>query len=154
MSATTGPAALDDKDRTIIELLQADGRMPFTKVAAEVGLTEGAIRQRVQRLTDTGVMQIVAVTDPLSLGMRRVAMIGARVGGDAEATAASLSKMEEVEYLVATAGRYDLMFEVVADDDTHLMSLLSALRGRDDILEAEAFVCLKLFKQTFSWGAR
>ena len=137
MSATTGPAALDDKDRTIIELLQADGRMPFTKVAAEVGLTEGAIRQRVQRLTDTGVMQIVA-----------------RVGGDAEATAASLSKMEEVEYLVATAGRYDLMFEVVADDDTHLMSLLSALRGRDDILEAEAFVCLKLFKQTFSWGAR
>jgi len=154
MSATTGPAALDDKDRTIIELLQADGRMPFTKVAAEVGLTEGAIRQRVQRLTDAGVMQIVAVTDPLSLGMRRVAMIGARVGGDAEATAASLSKMEEVEYLVATAGRYDLMFEVVADDDTHLMSLLSALRGRDDILEAEAFVCLKLFKQTFSWGAR
>jgi Lrp/AsnC family transcriptional regulator for asnA, asnC and gidA len=154
MSATTGPAALDDKDRTIIELLQADGRMPFTKVAAEVGLTEGAIRQRVQRLTDTGVMQIVAVTDPLSLGMRRVAMIGARVGGDAEATAASLSKMVEVVYLVATAGRYDLMFEVVADDDTHLMSLLSALRGRDDILEAEAFVCLKLFKQTFSWGAR
>ena len=154
MSATTGPAALDDKDRTIIELLQADGRMPFTKVAAEVGLTEGAIRQRVQRLTDTGVMQIVAVTDPLSLGMRRVAMIGARVGGDAEATAASLSKMEEVEYLVATAGRYALMFEGVADDDTHLMSLLSALRGRDDILEAEAFVCLKLFKQTFSWGAR
>ena len=154
MSATTGPAARDDKDRTIIELLQADGRMPFTKVAAEVGLTEGAIRQRVQRLTDTGVMQIVAVTDPLWLGMRRVAMIGARVGGDAEATAASLSKMEEVEYLVATAGRYDLMFEVVADDDTHLMSLLSALRGRDDILEAEAFVCLKLFKQTFSWGAR
>ena len=162
MSATTGPAALDDKDRTIIELLQADGRMPFTKVAAEVGLTEGAIRQRVQRLTDAGVMQIVAVTDPLSLGMRRVAMIGARVGGDAEATAASLSKMEEVEYLVATAGRYDLMFEVIvdseqhllADDDTHLMSLLSALRGRDDILEAEAFVCLKLFKQTFSWGAR
>ena len=154
MSATTGPAALDDKDRTIIELLQADGRMPFTKVAAEVGLTEGAIRQRVQRLTDTGVMQIVAVTDPLSLGMRRVAVIGARGGGDAEATAAALSKMEEVGYLVATAGRYDLMFEVVADDDTHLMSLLSALRGRDDILEAEAFVCLKLFKQTFSWGAR
>ena len=154
MSATTGPAALDDKDRTIIELLQADGRMPFTKVAAEVGLTEGAIRQRVQRLTDTGVMQIVAVTDPLSLGMRRVAMIGARVGGDAEATAASLSKMEEVEYLVATAGRYDLMFEVVADDDAHLLQLLSRLRSRDDILEAEAFVCLKLFKQTFSWGAR
>lgn len=149
---TTSP--LDDTDRAIIELLQADGRMPFTKVAAEVGLSEGAIRQRVQRLTDAGVMQIVAVTDPLSLGMRRVAMIGARVSGDAESTAAALVLLDEVEYLVATTGRYDLMFEVVADDDTHLMQLLSRLRSRDDILEAEAFVCLKLFKQTFSWGAR
>ena len=62
--------------------------------------------------------------------------------------------LDEVEYLVATAGRYDIMFEVVADDDTHLMQLLSRLRSRDDIMEAEAFVCLKLFKQTFSWGAR
>ena len=153
MNSSAG-GALDDDDRAIIELLQADGRMPFTKVAAEVGLTKGAIRQRVQRLTDAGVMQIVAVTDPMSLGMRRVAMIGARVTGDAEATAASLSEMEEVEYLVATTGRYDLMFEVVADDDAHLLQLLSRLRSRDDILEAEAFVCLKLFKQTFSWGAR
>lgn len=147
-------SALDDTDRAIIELLQADGRMPFTKVAAEVGLTEGAIRQRVQRLTDAGVMQIVAVTDPLSLGVRRVAMIGARVKGDAAATAEALTAMDEVEYLVATTGRYDLMFEVVTDDDGHLMQLLSHLRDRDDIAEVEAFVCLRLFKQTFSWGAR
>jgi Lrp/AsnC family transcriptional regulator for asnA, asnC and gidA len=145
---------LDDTDRAIIELLQADGRMPFTKVAGEVGLTEGAIRQRVQRLTDAGVMQIVAVTDPMSLGVRRVAMVGARVAGDAEATAEALGAMDEVEYLVATTGRFDLMFEVVADDDTHLLALLSKLRQRADIVEAEAFVCLKLFKQTFSWGAR
>jgi Lrp/AsnC family transcriptional regulator, regulator for asnA, asnC and gidA len=151
---SAAPGGLDEKDRAIIELLQADGRMPFTKVAAEVGLTEGAIRQRVQRLTDAGVMQIVAVTDPMSLGVRRVAMIGARVSADAEATATALAELEEVEYLVATTGRYDLMFEVVADDDAHLLQLLSRLRSRDDILEAEAFVCLKLFKQTFSWGAR
>lgn len=99
-------------------------------------------------------MQIVAVTDPLSLGMRRVAMVGACVSGNAEATAASLSEMEEIDYLVATAGRYDLLFEVVADDDAHLLTLLSRVRARLDIIEAEAFVCLKLFKQTFSWGAR
>ena len=147
-------AQLDDKDRAIIELLQGDGRMPFTKVAVEVGLTEGAIRQRVQRLTDAGVMQIVAVTDPMSLGVRRVAMIGARVKGDAEVTAHALVDMPEIEYLVATTGRYDLMFEVVADDDAHLMQLLSQLRSRDDVLEVEAFSCLKLFKQVFSWGAR
>jgi Lrp/AsnC family transcriptional regulator for asnA, asnC and gidA len=145
---------LDDTDRAIIELLQGDGRMPFTRVAAEVGLTEGAIRQRVQRLTDQGVMQIVAVTDPMSLGVRRVAMIGARVHGDAETTALALVDLPEIEYLVATTGRYDLMFEVVADDDAHLMQLLSQLRSRADIVEVEAFSCLKLFKQVFSWGAR
>ena len=76
------------------------------------------------------------------------------VQGDAEATATAIAEMSEVEYLVATTGRYDLMFEVVADDDTHLMQLLSQLRSRDDIVEVEAFTCLKLFKQVFSWGAR
>ncbi len=99
-------------------------------------------------------MQIVAVTDPMSLGVRRVAMIGARVQGDVETTANALAEMPEIEYLLATTGRYDLMFEVVADDDTHLMHLLSQLRGRADIVEVEAFSCLKLFKQVFSWGAR
>ena len=146
--------SLDEADRTIIELLQADGRMPFTKVAAAVGLTEGAIRQRVQRLTDAGVMQIVAVTDPLSLGVRRVAMVGVRVSGDVERTAGDLAVMPEVEYLIATSGRYDAMFEVIVDDDEHLMRLLSTLRARHDVAEVESFVCLKVFKQTFSWGAR
>ena len=146
--------ALDDADRAIIELLQADGRMPFTRVAAEVGLTEGAIRQRVQRLTDAGVMQIVAVTDPLSLGVRRVAMIGVRVTGDVEDTAAAIAALPEVEYLIATSGRYDAMFEVIVDDDEHLMRLLSSLRRRKDVVDVESFVCLKVFKQTFSWGAR
>jgi Lrp/AsnC family transcriptional regulator for asnA, asnC and gidA len=145
---------LDDADRTIIELLQADGRMPFTRVAAEVGLTEGAIRQRVQRLTDGGVMQIVAVTDPLSLGVRRVAMVGVRVTGDVEQTAAALAELPEVEYLIATSGRFDAMLEVIVDDDEHLMRLLSSLRRRKDVAEVESFVCLKVFKQTFSWGAR
>jgi Lrp/AsnC family transcriptional regulator, regulator for asnA, asnC and gidA len=146
--------ALDEADRAIIELLQADGRMPFTRIAAAVGLTEGAIRQRVQRLTDAGVMQIVAVTDPLSLGVRRVAMVGLRVTGDVEHTAAELVASSEVEYLIATSGRYDAMLEVIVDDDEHLMRFLSTLRSRPDVAEAESFVCLKVFKQTFSWGAR
>ncbi|MEN9822521.1 MAG: hypothetical protein RLZ04_947 [Actinomycetota bacterium] len=151
MNAT---ARLDDTDRTIIELLQADGRMPFTKVAEQVGLTEGAIRQRVQRLTDAGVMQIVAVTDPMSLGVRRVAMITARITGDTDSTAAALAERPEVEYLVATTGRWDLVCEVVCDDDAHLLRLMNELRARPDIAEVEASMCLTLYKQTFSWGAR
>jgi Lrp/AsnC family transcriptional regulator, regulator for asnA, asnC and gidA len=147
-------AELDDVDRSIIELLQADGRLPYTRIAAELGVTEGAIRQRVTRLTDSGVMQIVAVTDPLSFGLRRVAMVGARVGGDVDKTATALGAMPEIEYLLATAGRFDLMFEVLVDDDTALVTLLSQLRQRKDIVEIEAFVCLKNYKQTFNWGAR
>jgi Lrp/AsnC family transcriptional regulator for asnA, asnC and gidA len=147
-------APLDDTDRAIIELLQHDGRMPFTRVAAEVGLTEGAIRQRVQRLTDAGVMQIVAVTDPLSLGMRRVAVVGLRVAADTEAVAEFVAAMTEVEYLIATAGRYDLMLEVLVDGDAELMTLLSTIRSHPDVVELESFISLKLFKQTFSWGAR
>lgn len=144
---------IDDTDRAIIALLQQDGRMAFTQIAAEVGLTEGAIRRRVQRLTDSGRIQIVAVADPVALSDRRVAMITLRINGDAERTARWLAKLPEVEYLVATAGRFDLMGEVMVDDDEHLMRVLSKLRARPDIVEAEALPCLKLFKQSFAWGA-
>ena len=144
--------SLDATDRAIVERLQLDGRMPFTQIASEIGLTEGAIRKRVQRLTESGYMQIVAVTDPLSAG-HRVALVGLRIAADADRTAAAIGSLPEVEYLVATAGRYDLMFEVIVDDEAHLLALLSRLRARKDVLEAEAFPCLKLYKQTFAWGA-
>jgi Lrp/AsnC family transcriptional regulator for asnA, asnC and gidA len=143
---------LDDVDRAIVERLQRDGRMAFTQIAADIGLSEGTVRKRVQRLTDSGFMQVVAVTDPLSVGHRRVALVGLRITGDADATAASLAAMDEVEYLVATVGRFDLMFEVMVRDERHLLDLMSALRTRADVVDAEAFPCLKLYKQTFAWG--
>ena len=144
---------LDDTDRAIIGHLQRDGRAPFTQIAAEIGLSEGAVRKRVQRLTDSGHMQVVAVTDPLGLGDRRVALIGLRINSRTERTAAWVAALAEVEYLVATAGRYDLMFEVIVESEQHLLELLSALRARRDVIEVEAFPCLKLYKQTFAWGA-
>jgi Lrp/AsnC family transcriptional regulator for asnA, asnC and gidA len=143
---------LDDVDRAIVEHLQRDGRTPFTQIAADLGLSEGAIRKRVQRLLDSGFMQVVAVTDPMTAG-KRIALIGLRIGGDTDRTARALAAMAEVEYLVATAGRYDLMFEVMVADEDHLLRLLSKVRSRKDVLEAEAFPCLKLYKQTFAWGA-
>ncbi|MFZ4810548.1 MAG: Lrp/AsnC family transcriptional regulator [Ilumatobacteraceae bacterium] len=149
---TTPRVAPDDVDRSIVEHLQRDGRTPFTQIAAEIGLSEGAIRKRVQRLTDSGYMQVVAVTDPLSLGDRRVALIGLRISGRTERAATWVSALAEVEYLVATAGRYDLMFEVIVESDEHLLELLSTLRARRDVVEVEAFPCLKLYKQTFAWG--
>lgn len=144
---------LDDTDRAIIGHLQRDGRAPFTQIAAEIGLSEGAVRKRVQRLTESGHMQVVAVTDPLGLGDRRVALVGLRISGRTEKAAAWVGALPEVEYLVATAGRYDLMFEVIVESEQHLLELLSTLRARKDVIEVEAFPCLKLYKQTFAWGA-
>ena len=143
---------IDDTDRAIVEVLQRDGRTPFTTIAAEIGLSEGAIRKRVQRLTESGYMQVVAVTDPLGLGDRRVALIGVRIDGRTDDVAARIGELAAVEYLVATAGRYDLMFEVIVDSERHLLDLLSDLRERNDVVEVEAFPCLKLYKQTFAWG--
>ena len=142
----------DATDRAIIERLQRDGRMPGTQIADEIGLSEGAVRKRMQRLVESGYMQVVAVTDPLALGDRRVALIGLRINGATDAAAAWVSEYVEVEYLVATAGRYDLIFEVIVDSDAHLLDLISSLRERADVVEVEAFPCLKLYKQTFAWG--
>lgn len=142
----------DTTDRAIIERLQRDGRMPVTQIAVEIGLSEGAVRRRLQRLTDSGFMQVVAVTDPVALDNRRVALIGMRISTGTDAAAAWLSGLAEVEYLVATAGRYDVMFEVIVDSDAHLLELISSLRDHPNVAEVEAFPCLKLYKQTFAWG--
>lgn len=144
---------LDDTDRAIVEHLQRDGRAALTQIAADIGLSEGAVRKRVQRLTESGFMQVVAVTDPMGGGDRRVALVGVRINSRTERAAEWVAALPEVEYLVATAGRYDLMFEVIVDDEHHLLQLLSDLRARRDVVEVEAFPCLKLYKQTFAWGA-
>jgi len=103
---------LDDTDRAIIERLQHDGRLPYTRLASAVGLSEAAVRQRVQRLLDTGAMQVVAVTDPLSLGLRRMALIGVRAEGDTSVIAEALDSIAEIDYLVVTAGSFGLLYEV------------------------------------------
>ncbi len=149
------PSVLDDVSKGIIEQLQKDGRMPYAAIGKAVGLSEAAVRQRVQRLLDSGVMQIVAVTDPLQLGFARQAMIGIHAEGDLEPIAAALSTMAEVDYVIVTAGSFDLMVEVVCESDDHLLDLLSKqIRAIDGIRSTESFVYLKLHKQTYSWGVR
>jgi Lrp/AsnC family transcriptional regulator for asnA, asnC and gidA len=145
-------AGLDDLSKAIIEQLQQDGRRPYATIGRAVGLSEAAVRQRVQRLLDAGVMQIVAVTDPLQLGFPRQAMVGVRTSADLEATAERLGAIAEVDYVVITAGSFDLLVEVVASDDDHLLSILKQIRAVDGITTTEAFVYLKLQKQTYAWG--
>ena len=150
-----GDARLDATSKAIIEHLQEDGRKSYASIATAVGLSEAAVRQRVQRLLDAEVMQIVAVTDPLQVGFHRQAMIGLRVDGDITAVADRLSAMVEVDYVVTVAGSFDLLAEVVCEDDTHLYEVLNdQIRTLPGVRSTETFVYLKLTKQHYNWGTR
>src|SRR5437868_7620236 len=152
--ARPAPVVIDEISKQIIEQLQGDGRMPYAAIGKAVGLSEAAVRQRVQRLLVTGVMQIVAVTDPLTLGFRRQTMIGIRCEGDLERVAEQLAVLDEIDYVVITAGSFDLLIEVVCEDDDHLLEILSRVRAVPGVTSTETFVYLKLRKQTYSWGTR
>ena len=151
----TAPTALDEISKRIIEQLQEDGRRPYAAIGKAVGLSEAAVRQRVQRLLDAGVMQIVAVTDPLQLGFARQAMIGINVDGQLDPVAEQLGKIDEIDYVVMTAGGFDLLCEVVCESDSHLLELLSTrIRAVPGVRSTETFMYLRLTKQTYSWGVR
>ena len=146
---------LDDVAKRIIELLQEDGRQSYAAIAKAVGLSEAAVRQRVQRLLDAEVMQIVAVTDPIQVGFSRQAMIGIRAEGDLASLGEALSGMAEVDYVVTTAGSFDILAEVVCEDDDHLLDLLTnQIRTLPGVRSTETFVYLKLNKQHYNWGTR
>ncbi|MEJ3404547.1 Lrp/AsnC family transcriptional regulator [Rathayibacter sp. YIM 133350] len=146
---------LDAVSKAIIEQLQDDGRRSYADIGKAVGLSEAAVRQRVQKLTESGVMQIVAVTDPLQLGFFRQAMVGIRATGDTRAIADELAALPEVDYVVLTAGSFDILVEVVCESDDELLSLLNTrIRSFDGVLSTETFVYLKLHKQLYNWGTR
>ena len=152
---TGAETRLDDTAKRIIELLQVDGRQSYAAIAKDVGLSEAAVRQRVQRLLDAEVMQIVAVTDPLQVGFRRQAMIGIRVEGDLLSAGDVLTGMPEVAYVVTTAGSFDILAEVVCEDDDQLLDLLtSRIRTISGVSSTETFVYLRLNKQHYNWGTR
>jgi Lrp/AsnC family transcriptional regulator for asnA, asnC and gidA len=152
--ASLGPG-VDDVGKRLIEELQQDGRRSYAALAKTVGLSEAAVRQRVQRMVDSGLMQVVAVTDPLQVGFHRQAMIGLRVEGDLVRVADELAKVDEVDYVVITAGSFDILLELVCEDDDHLLRVLSdRIRVLPGVRDTETFVYLKLAKQTYAWGTR
>ncbi|MBI3692217.1 MAG: Lrp/AsnC family transcriptional regulator [Mycolicibacterium aromaticivorans] len=150
-----GPVQLDEMSKAIIEKLQQDGRRSYAAIGKAVGLSEAAVRQRVQRLVDSGVMQIVAVTDPLQLGFSRQAMIGIRCTGDTTKVAEKLAQIDAVDYVVLTAGTFDAIAEVVCEDDAELLELLNTeIRAVPGVTSTETLVYLKLVKQQYNWGTR
>ena len=146
---------LDDVSKAIIEELQLDGRRSYAAIGKVVGLSEAAVRQRVQRLVDSGVMQVVAVTDPMELGFARQAMIGIRTTGSLEPIADAVAALDEVDYVVITAGSYDLLIEVVCESDEALLEVLSSkIRTIENVVSTETFVYLRRRKESYSWGVR
>jgi Lrp/AsnC family transcriptional regulator for asnA, asnC and gidA len=149
------PVQLDEVSKAIIEQLQTDGRRSYAEIGKAVGLSEAAVRQRVQKLTDSGVMQVVAVTDPMQLGFYRQAMIGIRASGDTTVVADELALLPEVDYVVLTAGSFDLLAEIVCENDEDLIQLLNKkIRAIAGVQSTETFVYLKLRKQFYNWGTR
>ncbi|MFD6198504.1 Lrp/AsnC family transcriptional regulator [Mycobacteriaceae bacterium NPDC060252] len=146
---------LDDASKAIVEELQQDGRRPYATIGKSVGLSEAAVRQRVQRMIDAGVMQIVAVTDPMQLGFARQAMIGIKCSGDTTEVADRLAELDAVDYVVLTAGTFDAIVEVVCEDDDDLLVLLNKqIRAVPGVTSTETLVYLKLVKQQYNWGTR
>ena len=147
--------SLDDLDRRIIAELQVDGRRPYGSIASQIGLSEAAVRRRVQRLRDQGALEIVAITDPLQFGYHREAMLGVKVCGDVRSAADAIAAIDEAIYVVLTAGSFDLIVEVIAEDDDHLVRIMNdQIRRIDGVVAVETFLYLKLAKQTYSWGNR
>jgi Lrp/AsnC family transcriptional regulator for asnA, asnC and gidA len=147
-------SGIDGISKQIIEQLQQDGRRSYAAIGKAVGLSEAAVRQRVQRLLETGIMQIVGVTDPLMLGFSRQAMIAVKCEGDLEKVADHLADMEEIDYVVITAGSFDILVELVCESDDQMLEMLNRIRSVPTVTSTESFVYLKLRKQTYSWGTR
>ena len=153
--ATSVSGLLDEVNKAIVEQLQQDGRRTYGSIAEAVGLSEAAVRQRVQKMRDAGIIQIVAVTDPLQMGFRSQAMVGIKADGDARDVADALAEVDAIDYVVMVAGEYDILVELVCEDEDRMLELLNGvIRQIPGVRETEMFMYLKLKKQTYTWGTR
>jgi Lrp/AsnC family transcriptional regulator for asnA, asnC and gidA len=157
-AAARGPIGqarrLDDVDSALIEALQRNGRDSFRRIAGEVGVSEATIRSRYQRLCDDGIVQVTAVTNPLGLGFDAMAMVGVRTSGPPEDVAERIAQLDEADYVVITAGQYDVLVELVCADSQHLLEATSKIRRLEGVVSTESFVYLGLWKQLYDWGTR
>src|SRR5690348_7224304 len=152
-----GPVAparrTDELDGRIIEALQENGRESFRRIAARVGVSEATVRARYGRLTSEGILQVVAVTNPLGLGFEQ-ALVGVKTSTPPAEVADEISRWSEADYVIVTAGRFDLVVEVVVADRQELLELTNRMRGLDGVVTTETFFYLEMWKQLYDWGTR
>ncbi len=151
--AVSAAPNLDGIDQGLIEALQSNGREPFRRIAAEVGVSEATIRARYQRLCEDNILQVTGVTNPLGLGFDAQAMVGIRTSGSPEPVAEAIAQWDEADYVVITAGQFDVLVELICEDRRQLLDLTSRIRGLDGVASTESFLYLELRKQLYDWGA-
>jgi Lrp/AsnC family transcriptional regulator, regulator for asnA, asnC and gidA len=150
--AVSRPPRLDDLDRAIIEALQKNGREPFRRIAASLGVSEATIRARYGRLVAQNVLQVTGVTNPLGLGFDAMAMVGIRTSGAPEPVADEIARWPEADYVVVTAGQFDVLVEVVCADRRGLLDVTNRIRALGDVVSTESFLYLEMWKQLYDWG--
>jgi Lrp/AsnC family transcriptional regulator for asnA, asnC and gidA len=148
------PRRFDDLDRKIVEALQRNGRESFRAIASELGVSEATVRARYGRLVEDGILQVVAVTNPLGLGFEGMALVGVKTSGSPDPVAEEISSWEEADYVVITAGQFDLIVEVVCADRRTLLDLTNRMRALDGVVTTETFLYLEMVKQLYDWGTR
>lgn len=149
-----GLPRLDDVDRRIIGALQAEGRRPYSRIAADAGVSESVVRYRVQRLEQAGILQVVGIADPLRIGFDRMALIGLKVRpGTIHDVCEAVTALPETSYVAATAGSFDVIVEVICRDTAHFTELLTKrLHLVDGIVATESFLVLEIHKMAYGWG--
>jgi Lrp/AsnC family transcriptional regulator for asnA, asnC and gidA len=152
--AVTRARGIDGVDKSIIEALQQHGRESFRKIAGEIGVSEATVRARYARLRDDNILQVVGVTNPLGLGFEAQAMVGIKTAGAPEPVAEEIASWNEADYVVITAGQFDILVELVCEDRRQLLDLTNRVRALDDVVSTESFLYLELWKQLYDWGAR
>ncbi|MGZ4290896.1 MAG: Lrp/AsnC family transcriptional regulator [Gaiellaceae bacterium] len=150
-----GPVAparlVDELDRGIIEVLQENGRESFRRIAARLGVSEATVRARYARLTDDEILAVVAVTNPLGLGFEQ-ALVGVKTSCPPGEVADEVSRWSEADYVIVTAGRFDIVVEVVVADRHELLALTDRMRALDGVVSTETFFYLEMWKQLYDWG--
>lgn len=146
---------LDPTDRTLVDALQRDGRASYADLAELVHLSPAATRIRVQRLLDTGVVQVVGVTNPLELGYPVMAALGIRVERNVRDVADRIAAIDGVIYVVFTSGSFDLLVEVLCEDSARLLTVIDdEVRSIPDVRSVESFTYFGVHTHRFVWGSR
>ena len=150
----TRARAIDLVDRAIIEALQKNGRESFRRIARDIGVSDATVRSRYAQLVADNILQVTGVTNPLGLGFDAMAMVGVRTAGAPEPVADEISKWDEADYVVVTAGQFDLLVELVCADRRQLLDLTNRMRAIDGVVSTESFLYLEMWKQLYDWGTR